>query len=209
MEDKEQKVYSPTELDGMDADIIVVSGYNWAVAIASSLRPMTLANYSCDTKGLLCNPEGFVMAFPNEGERKVESNSPLDLVSNCDQLVLEGFSGIILTNSSFVVEAVDLYSKMYGRSARFFLADDDPCKLVDCTSNMEAVYRSFTKGIDMLDDCKHELETSNEKITEEVCGMVEEFISKNPRAAGRLVYEVKKVLDKIPADGKGSEGGAR
>ena len=172
-------------MDTIEADILVVSGKTWAVAASTHLAPMNLSSSFGHRRGIIVNPEGYVNVFENEGAVKIESNAPLDLVRNCERIVKNGFRGIILTNSSFVVEAIDVYTRQYRRSARFFLAED-PWKIIDCTHNLEAIYKTFVRGFHQLDAAKSALE--------------ENIASGESPATSEMASEVSRVADGIHKD---------
>lgn len=155
----EEKKYPIEDLDKLEGDIIVVVGKLHHALAHTGLAGMgfdsaeSLSRENPGARGLLDKPESICL----DCEGKPVSTEPYDLVCNVESVVNSGFKGIILTNSHFVVDAVDLYSRKAGRKARFFYADGD-C-LVEHTGYLEPVYAQFAKAVDTLEDLRSELES--------------------------------------------------
>lgn len=157
MENK--KEYKASAVDSIDGDIIVVTGDIQRVKFCSDLSLMDFntvrynKNACNPERGLIDKPEGFTC----EGDISM-SNDPFTLICNIEEIIMNGFKGIILTNSHFVVDAVHVYSKMYSKTARFFIAEwlmVEGCKLFEHTKDLNKVYKRFAVAVDKLNDDRY------------------------------------------------------
>lgn len=143
-------------LEIKDGIVVLVGEYSMIAHIeAVGIIPeVNFRTYSPERRGLIAYPEGYSHSFM---DGSWYSNHPLSLIKNCEKLVKSGWSGVILTNSHFVLDAIKLYSKKYGRTARFFLTDEKG-KVEEHTGKVAPIYKSFCRAIDILDDLRDGLE---------------------------------------------------
>lgn len=145
------------ELLKIEDGIVVLAGeYIMAVQVEAVgvIPEVNFRTYSPERRGLIAYPEGYSHSFMDGSWC---SNHPLNLIKNCENLVKTGWSGIILTNSHFVLDAIELYSKKYGKTARFFLTDEKG-EVEEHTGKVAPIYKSFCRAIDILDEVRDGLE---------------------------------------------------
>lgn len=97
------------------------------------------------------NPEGFA------------PNDYVSMVKRAELIVEDkNFNSVILTNSVPLIDGIDLYSKKEGRSARFFMADEEG-NVEEITDNLDKIYDFYVKGVNMLEDLRYELNDESDK----------------------------------------------
>lgn len=97
------------------------------------------------------NPEGFA------------PNDYVSMVKRAEIIVEDkNFNSVILTNSVPLIDGIDLYSKKEGRSARFFMADEEG-NVEEITDNLDKIYDFYVKGVNMLEDLRYELNDESDK----------------------------------------------
>lgn len=101
------------------------------------------------------NPEGFA------------PNDYVSMVKRAELIVKdENFNSVILTNSVPLIDGIDLYSKKEGRSAHFFMADEEG-NVEEITDNLDKIYSFYAKGVDMLEDLRYSLNEGDDKEDED------------------------------------------
>lgn len=152
------------ELKEIKDCIAVVTGvYNVHVCNAlisdGLISIVNFDNYDAEKHGILMNPEGFTkMCCDNS----CISNHPVELVKNCERLVKSGYKGIIITNSHFVLDAIDLYTRKYKKNVRFFFTMSKDEIKEYTNKELKHIYKSFAEAIDILDDVREEVDDEDE-----------------------------------------------
>lgn len=142
--------------------IVVVTGEHIphvhydSVGVVPSVNFLTYRDYK---RGIFAYPEGCnVMCM----DGRCVNNHPINLVNNCESLVKDGFTGFILTNSHFVIDSINLFSKRHNRQVRFFVTENEN-SLEEVTGRLIAVYRSYCRAIDLLDTVRDEVEEKEDE----------------------------------------------
>lgn len=150
-----------SELFEIKEGIVVLAGEYSPLAqreVVGIVPEVDFRTYRPGVRGIIAYPEGYSRSFMDV---VTYSNHPVNLIKNCEELVKSGWEGVILTNSHFVVDAIDTFSKKYKTTTRFFLSDAKG-KVEDCTNELARIYKSFCWAIDFLNEIKDELEDEDE-----------------------------------------------
>lgn len=192
--EKEPNRYPETELPNLEGDILVLVGRTGSPLPGYPLPPIPFGCGCYEERGVVTNPECVVH------EEKGIFRDDYELVCNCEAMVRDGFHGIVLTGSQHVVEAIDVYAKLYGRRARFFLADRKTETIIECTDTMETIYKSFLRALNKLDADKAKFNALVDKIAESVGAKAAEALRKNPATVCELVKTLKSAVGATDAN---------
>lgn len=136
-------------LEIKDGIVVLAGEYSMVVHVEAVgvIPEVNFRTYSPDKRGLIAYPEGYSHSFM---DGSWYSNHPMSLIKNCENLVKSGWSGIILTNSHIVLEAIEVYCRKHKKTARFFLSEEKGM-VEEHTNDIDVIYESFVKALRKLE----------------------------------------------------------
>lgn len=100
---------------------------------------------------------GFNFVVFHQPENGLHPDNQILFIELIAKLVSKGCNIIVTTNSPYILNAIEVYSKKYSVHSNYYLLDDN--QIINCDKNStELIYKTFVNAITILKDEESDLE---------------------------------------------------